>query len=166
MTWFDYAVLAIVGLSVLFSVIHGFVRELLALASWVVAFLAAQFFVTDAAPFLPFVTSPSLRLLVAFCVVFVAVLVAMSLLAIVLSGLVKKAGLGAADRLLGAIFGFMRGAAIVMLVVLMAGLTSLPKQPAWQHAILSPPLETLANMIKVWLPNDLSKHIHYGQVTG
>ena len=48
-----------------------------------------------------------------------------------------------------------------MLVVLLAGLTMLPRQPAWRHAMFSAPLEALANVIKVWLPYDFSRHVNY-----
>ena len=163
MTWFDYAVLAIVGISVLLSIIHGFVRELLALASWIVAFLAAQNYAADFAPLLPAaITSGSGRLLVAFLAVFLVVLLAMTLAANLLSRLFRAAWLGLADRALGAVFGLLRGFAIVMVVVLLAGLTALPRQPVWREAMLSAPLETLANAIKVWLPYDLSQYIKYG----
>jgi membrane protein required for colicin V production len=56
---------------------------------------------------------------------------------------------------------FARGMAIVIVVALLAGFTTLPRQQAWRHAMSSAPLEALANMIKVWLPYDLSKHINY-----
>ena len=163
MTWFDYAVLAIVGISVLLSIIHGFVRELLALASWIVAFLAAQNYAADVVALLPAaLTSGSLRLLAAFLGIFLTVLLAMTLAANLLSRLFRGAGLGPVDRALGAVFGLVRGIAIVMVVVLLAGLTALPRQPVWQDAMLSAPLEALANAIKVWLPRDLSQHINYG----
>ena len=163
MTGFDYAVLAIVGISVLLSIIHGFVRELLALASWIVAFLAAQNYAADFAPLLPAaITGWAGRLLVAFLAVFLVVLLAMTLAANLLSRLFRAAGLGLADRALGAVFGLVRGFAIVMVVVLLAGLTALPRQPMWREAMLSAPLEALANAVKGWLPYDLSKHINYG----
>ena len=163
MTGFDYAVLAIVGISVLLSIIHGFVRELLALASWIVAFLAAQNYAADFSPLLPAaITSGSLRLLAAFLALFLTVLLAMTLVAMLVSRLFRSAGLGLADRALGAVFGLVRGFAIVMVVVLLAGLTALPQQPVWREAMLSAPLETLANAIKVWLPYDLSQYIKYG----
>jgi membrane protein required for colicin V production len=163
MTWFDYAVIAIVGISILLSIIHGLVREILSLASWIVAFVMAQLFAADVAPLLPAALAhPSLRLLAGFLCVFLAVLVVMTLLAIAVSGLVRTAGLGLADRALGAVFGLVRGLAIVMIAVLLAGLTALPRQAAWRHAILSEPLVTLANWVKVWLPEDMAKHINYG----
>src|SRR3990172_875312 len=159
MTGFDYAVLAIVGISVLLSIIHGFVRELLALASWIVAFLAAQNYAADFSPLLPAaVTSGPVRILVAFLSIFLVVLLAMTLAANLLSRLFRAAGLGLADRALGAVFGLLRGFAIVMVVVLLAGLTALPRQPVWREAMLSAPLEALAGAIKIWLPYDLSKH--------
>lgn len=162
MTWIDYAVLAIIGISVLLSIIHGFVRELLALASWIVAFVVAQTFATHVAPLLPTALSnPSLRLLVGFLCVFLAVLMVMTLVAFLVSKLIKSAGLGVADRMLGAVFGLVRGLVIVMVAVLLAGLTSLPRQPAWRHAMVSAPLVVVANVIKGWLPYELSKHINY-----
>jgi membrane protein required for colicin V production len=163
MTWIDYAVIAIVGISILLSVIHGLVREILSLASWVVAFVVAQMFAPEVAPLLPAaLANPSLRLLAGFLCVFLAVLLAMTLLAIALSGLIKSAGLSFADRALGAVFGLVRGLAIVMIAVLLAGLTTLPRQPAWRHAVFSEPLVILANWVKVWLPDDMAKHINYG----
>lgn len=163
MTWFDYAVIAIVGISILLSIIHGLVREILSLASWVVAFVVAEIFAAEVAPLLPAaLANPSLRLLAGFLCVFFVVLVAMTLLAIALSSLIKTAGLGFADRALGAVFGLVRGLAIVMIAVLLAGLTALPKQPVWRHAVFSEPLVILANWVKVWLPDEMAKHINYG----
>jgi membrane protein required for colicin V production len=49
-----------------------------------------------------------------------------------------------------------------MIAVLLAGLTALPRQPAWRHAMFSAPLVTSANWVKVWLPDDMAKHINYG----
>jgi membrane protein required for colicin V production len=163
MTWIDYAVMAIIGVSILLSIMHGFVRELLSLAGWVVAFLVAQYFAATVAAMLPAaIPNDSLRLLAAFLAVFLSVLLAATLLAIALSSLIKRAGLGATDRLLGAVFGLIRGVAVVTVVVLLAGLTTLPHTPAWRQAMTSAPLEALAKTIKVWLPYDLSKHINYG----
>jgi membrane protein required for colicin V production len=162
MTWIDYAVLTIVGISVLLSVLHGFVRELLALAAWITAFVVAQLFAVDMAAMLPRVLSnPSLRVLVGFLCVFLVVLLTMTLIAILVSKLIRSAGLGAVDRMLGALFGMVRGLVIVMVAVLLAGLTSLPRQPAWRHAMVSAPLVALAKVIKGWLPYELSKHINY-----
>jgi membrane protein required for colicin V production len=162
MTLVDIAVAVIVGLSVLLSLIRGLVREVLALAAWVVAFLSANLLAAPVAPWLPdVIPSEELKLMAGFICVFVAVLIAMSVLAILASKLVKSAGLGVEDRLLGGAFGLARGMLVVMVIVLLAGLTSLPRQAVWRNAVLSGPLETLAVHSKAWLPADLAQRITY-----
>lgn len=162
MTLFDLAVVVIVGLSVLLSLIRGLVREVLALAAWVVAFLAANVLAGEVAPWLPdAIPTEALRLLAGFVMVFVVVLIAVSALAILASKLVKSAGLGVEDRVLGGVFGLARGMLVVMILVLLAGLTSLPRQPVWRNAVLSDPLVVFAGSIKTWLPADLSQRITY-----
>jgi len=90
MTIFDYAVLIIVGLSVLLSMMRGFVREILALASWVIAFFVAKMYVLELAPLLPnAIPNASLRYLAAFIILFLATLLICSLLAIALSQIFK-----------------------------------------------------------------------------
>jgi len=162
MTVFDYVVIAIVGFSILLSVIRGLVREVLALLAWVVAFLAANFFAGPLATLLPDeMSNVEVRLLVGFGAAFVLVLLSMSLLAMFASKLVKNAGLGMEDRMLGGFFGLARGMLVVMVLVLLAGLTSLPRQPVWREAMLSKPLESFAGRVKPWLPGGLSQRITY-----
>ncbi|MDB5905535.1 MAG: Colicin production protein [Betaproteobacteria bacterium] len=162
MTLFDYTVLVIVGSSVLISVMRGFTREALSLAGWVIAFFAAYALSGVVAEwFAPLITDGSLRALAAFVAVFVVTLILMSLLAMALSRALQKAGLGLEDRLLGGFFGFARGMVIVLVLVLVSGLTALPRQPAWSNAMLSPPLEALAGAMKPWLPQAVSRYLSY-----
>jgi membrane protein required for colicin V production len=162
MTLFDYVVLTIVGASVAVSVMRGFAREVLALAGWVVAFVVANALSgAVAGSFTSVISDGSLRALTAFVAVFVMTLIAASLLAMGVSRLLKSAGLGLEDRLLGSVFGLARGVLIVMVMVLLAGLTALPRQPAWSDAMLSPPLEAFARVIKPWLTQAVSRYISY-----
>lgn len=162
MTLVDLAVIAIVALSVLLSVIRGLVREVLALAAWVVAFLAANALAGAVAPWMPeALGTEELRLLAGFLCVFLGVLIAMSVLAMLASKLVKSAGLGLEDRLLGAAFGFVRGLLVVVILVLLAGLTSLPRLAVWRNAVLSGPLVAYAGIVKGWLPAELAQRITY-----
>ncbi len=162
MTVFDYTVILIIVLSVALSIIRGAVREVLSLAAWVLAFWAAQTFTVEFAALLPeTLSNPSLRLMTGFALVFLTVLVVMSLVAILCSKLVKASGLSVADRSLGAVFGLARGFLMVLILVLLGGLTSLPKQSTWKDALFSPQLERVATYVKTWLPESLSKHIKY-----
>ena len=162
MTIFDYAVLAILVLSILLSVVRGVVRELLSLAGWIIAFMVASSFAAAFAPMLPSaIVGDQFRSVLAFASIFLSALLAMGLLTMLISALVKTAGLGFADRFMGSLFGFARGLLVVLLAVLAAGLTTVPQEPFWKKATLSAPLETVAMMILPWLPQDLSRHISY-----
>lgn len=162
MTSFDYAVLGIIGISVVLSLMRGFVRELIGLSSWVIAAWAAKSYAVDVAVMLPAtVPGPGLRLVAAFIAVFFGILVIASLLAIAISELFKQVGLGWVDRALGAIFGFARGVLIVGVVVMLGGMTSLPKDPRWRNAMFSAPLEAMVMACRTWLPAEMVKHIKY-----
>ena len=162
MTAFDYAVLIIIGSSVLVSVVRGFTREALSLLGWVLAFLLANALSGVVSEwFAPVIGDGSLRVLAAFVVVFVVTLIVASVAAMAVSRLLRNAGLGLEDRLLGGFFGFARGVLIVLVLVLVSGLTALPRQPAWSDAMLSPPLEALAAGMKPWLPQTLASYLSY-----
>jgi membrane protein required for colicin V production len=151
-----------VGTSIALGVLRGLVREVLALVAWVAAFLLSNFLAPEVAKLLPQgMGSEEIRLLVSYVVVFIIVLVALSVLAILASKLVKVIGLGASDHVVGGIFGLVRGVLVVMILVLLAGLTALPRQSAWRDAALRGPLEAVAGYVKTWLPVDLSKRIKY-----
>jgi membrane protein required for colicin V production len=159
---FDYAVLAIIGFSVLLGVLRGFVREVIALASWVVAFVVASYYGGAVAPLLARqIPDENWRVLAAVVAVFFVVLVAMNILAMLASKLIKSAGLGLEDRFFGSLFGLLRGVMVVLALVLGAGLTVLPRQPVWKDAMLAAPLEKLAVFVKQWLPQDWAKNISY-----
>lgn len=162
LTAFDYAVLGIVGLSVIVSIWRGLVREVMALLSWVVAFFVAQAYADRFALWLPnAIASPSIRLLIAFVLVFLLVLIVAALVSLVISKLVRSVGLGPIDRSVGAIFGLLRGILAVLILVLLCGLTSVPRHPVWREAMLSPPLEAIAISVAPMLPQELSRRISY-----
>ncbi|MEO8418204.1 MAG: CvpA family protein [Methylophilaceae bacterium] len=162
MTSFDYAVLAVAGLSILLSMMRGFVRETLSLAGWVAAFFVAKIYTLELAPLLPqAIPSEPLRFLAAFLILFLATLLVTSLLAIALSQIFKQMGLSWLDRFLGAFFGLARGLVIVCVLVLLAGLTSLPQDVRWRNAMFSAPLEAMVMNVLSWFPRDIAKHVKY-----
>ena len=164
MTLFDYAVLAITGFSVVLGVTRGFTREVIALASWVVAvFMASAYGGEAASLFAGQIANAGWRALTGFVTVFFVTLMVRSLIDLFVSRLIKSAGLGVEDRVLGGFFGFARGLLVVMVLVLLAGLTGLPRQTVWKDAMLAAPLEKLAVMVKEWLPEGWgwAKHISY-----
>ena len=161
MTWFDYAVIASVGLSVLLAVIRGAVREIAALAGWAAALILSGLFAQELAQWLPIALSPMLKAVIAYLVIFLGVLLLSGLAGVLLAKLFRAAGLGFTDRAVGALFGLVRGVLIVFVAVMLAGLTSLPREPFWREAALSGPIETAVLAAKPALPKDLAQRFRY-----
>ena len=161
MTWFDYAVIAILGLSMLLAAYRGVVREITALAGWAAALILSTLFAQELAQLLPASLSHLLRVIIAYVVIFLGALLLSGLIGMVLAKLFHAAGLGFTDRAVGALFGLLRGAVIVFVGVMFAGLTELPKEPFWREAALSGPVETAVLAAKPALPKDLAQRIRY-----
>ena len=162
MTIFDYAILVIIGLSIILSVMRGIVAEVLSIVSWVAAFYVAKTYTSEMLPMMPLdIPTESLRVLAAFLVLFLATLLVATLLAIALSAILKKFGLGWLNRLLGALFGIVRGLLIVCIIVFLAGLTDIPKDARWRNAMFSAPIEAMVINMLPWLPESIAKHVKY-----
>lgn len=162
MTAFDYAVLGVVAASAALGFWRGVVSEVLALVAWVAAFVAARTWAgAVGASFDGTVAEPVLRYAVGFLIVLIGVLALFAAGRLLLSALLRAAGLGLADRILGAGFGVARGLLIVLAAVLVAGMTALPKSQWWRDARLAPPLETAVIAAKPWLPEQMGGRIHY-----
>lgn len=160
MTGFDYAVIVVLLGSLALGVWRGLTRELLSLAGWPIAFLASRFLAPGLAPMMP--GESTLRLVLAYIVVFIAALIVWTLLVLLFSRLVKAVGLGGLDRVMGGVFGLLRGVLIVLALVWLAGLTRIPEQPFWRTASLSRSAEDVALWTRGWLPDGVSQRIHYG----
>ena len=162
MTAFDYVVIGIVGLSLLFGLWRGVVGEIIALIAWVLAIFAALEFGGQVGQMVfAGITDPAMRLLAGCVLIFVGVLVAMSLVRMAVRSMVKALGLSVSDRLLGMVFGLLRGVLVTMVLVGLGGMTAVPKQAWWRDAMLAPPLETAVLAVKPWLPDDLAKRIRF-----
>lgn len=162
MTWVDYAVLAVLGVSAMLGLWRGFVREVLALVGWIVAGVIAVLFAPHIAAVMPIdFATPLVRHLLGAAVIFVLVLVVAALAGALLSKLVRAVGLGPLDRTLGGMFGFVRGGVIVLIAVLLVGMTTFPRESAWRDALLKGPLETVALMARGYLPEAIAARIRY-----
>ena len=162
MTVFDYAVLAVILLSVGLGVWRGVVSEILALVAWVAAFFAARAEAATVAPWLAQqIAEPGLRMAAAYALVCLGVLLLFWIGRMLLSLMLKAVGLGLLDRLLGACFGVLRGLVVVVAAVMVGGMTPLPATVWWRDAMFSPPLETAVIAIKPRLPADVAKRIRF-----
>jgi membrane protein required for colicin V production len=70
-------------------------------------------------------------------------------------------GLAGLDRALGALFGVARGALVILAATLLAGLSSLPREPAWRDSLCGAPLAQAALALKPWLPQSFAARLRY-----
>jgi len=161
MTGFDFLALAILLVSLLFGLWRGLVYEVLSLLGWPIAFVLSKLYAGHIAPMMPG-EQETIRITLAYAVVFIAALIVWGVLAWLVSKLVKAVGLGWLDRLLGGLFGVLRGVLVVLVLVWLAGLTQIPEQPFWRAARTSKAAEDVALLAKVWLPENIARRIHYG----
>ncbi len=160
--WVDYVIVGIILLSALISLVRGFVREALSLAVWVLAFWVSwTFFRELALYFEQWISVPSMRLGVAFVLLLVATLVLGGLVNYLVGQLVKKTGLTGTDRMIGMFFGIARGAVLVAIVVLLAGLTAIPSDPWWHESVLISYFQDLAIWLRDLLPPDIADKFKY-----
>ncbi|MBL6734788.1 MAG: CvpA family protein [Shewanellaceae bacterium] len=139
MNWIDYSILVMIALSVVMSLMRGFVRESLSLLIWLFAFIVSSRFYTVLTPYLTFDAEPLIKNGVAIAIIFVATLFCGALLNFLIGQLVVKTGLSSTDRLLGAIFGLLRGVLIVAaLLFFLDAFTALQQSHWWQESTLIP----------------------------
>ena len=161
MTGFDFAVMAILLVSLLLGLWRGLVYEALSLAGWPVAFVLSRLLAGEIAPMLPLMQEAA-RIALAHAVVFIAALAAWAILVRLFAKLVRAIGLGWLDRVLGGLFGALRGVLVVLALVWLAGLTAIPEQPIWRAAQTSKAAEDVALLTKAWLPDSIAQRIRYG----
>ena len=156
----DWILLAVLGLSFLLGLWRGIVQEVLSLLGWVAAFYVSQMYAPLAAAWLPMEgSSQMLRYAAGFVVVFVAVLVATVLVSWVIKKLISAVGLGPLDRLLGSLFGLMRGVVILLAVTVFVGMTPMRDTDAWKQAQGAQWLQQFLHVLKPVLPADFGKYL-------
>ncbi len=162
MTWLDIAIVGVLAVSVVWGIWRGFIREVISLAGWVLAFLAANAVAGPLGDALPTsISSPEVRVLVAFLVVFIFTLSLATLAGVLLSRLLKAAGLGGLDRTLGGLFGLARGVVILLALTIAAGLTAAPRHALWKESVGAGMLKRTVLQLKPWLPPRLADRLRY-----
>lgn len=138
LNWADWVILSIIVVSCLFGLMRGLIKEALSVANWVVALLIAVTFRDQLASLLVGqIETHSLRQLVAFGTLFVATLLVGALVNYLIGELVKITGLSSTDRILGMVFGLMRGFLVVMAILLLIPpLISIDQDRWWSESLL------------------------------
>ncbi|KOR28242.1 hypothetical protein TI03_05155, partial [Achromatium sp. WMS1] len=159
MTWVDYIFIGIVSISAIAGLARGFMREVISLFTWLLAlWIAWQYFRLLANHIQPWIESPAIRSSIAFFILFFVTLILGGTIGMALGRLIDQSMYSFMDQFFGVIFGFARGALIVLIMALLGGLTTLPREPWWQESRLLIPMQQIATKLVIdWLPPDISR---------
>ena len=145
--------LGVVAFSAIVGIWRGFTFELLSLAGWFAAYVAARWLQPWAAAELPIGEKGSLlNHGAAFACVFIVALIAWGFIARGISVLVKKTPLSPVDRLFGAAFGVLRAGIVLLVFATAIGYTPAARSPAWRESTGAAILEAALKALLPLLP--------------
>lgn len=145
----DYIIIAIVVVSAVTGLVQGFLREVCALVTWVLAVWLAWKF----GPLLEPHLGGALRqapfgLWAGRGIVFIAVLVVGGIIGAIVNHYVRLSIFSGMDRFLGFVLGLLRGAVIVGVIMVLAQQVKLDGEAWWRKSSLLPHLQPIANMLR------------------
>ena len=139
---------------------RGLVYEVLSLLNWIAAFILAQWLAPDVAQKIPLSgASELIRFAAAFVLVFVLIIFAGGLVALLVKKLLVKVGLGAPDRALGALFGLLRGVFLLLSATVVVSMTPLKDSGAWKESIGAGLTAAALQGLKPVLPHEFGKYL-------
>ncbi len=161
MIWIDFVITGLALLCVLMGAWRGFSHEIFAIFSWISAITIGLNFDKDFVRFAPSIgDKPATQLagsFIALCLISLALAAAI--------GFLLKQGndksVGFFSRLGGLIMGGVRSLITITILVMLAGLTSLPKDPWWQESKLLPPFQLLAVGLRDHVSSGIAGYINY-----
>ena len=156
----DWIFAAVMGASMLLGAWRGLVFEVLSVLSWIAAFVLAQWFAPDLAVRLPMGgAGESIRYAAGFVLVFIAAVFAGGMLAFLMAKLIASVGLRPIDRLLGAVFGALRGVVLLLAATVVVGMTPLKDSVEWRASLGAHTAQAVLAAMKPVLPQEFVKHL-------
>jgi membrane protein required for colicin V production len=159
MNLFDWFLIAILAYSTILAFVRGIILELFSLGGLIAGILIASWNYNHLSVYLErLIVTPSIAEIVSFALLIIGVMVLSALLGKYLSHTVHAIGLGFFDRMLGAVFGFVRGC-LLGVAILMAIAAFLP-HPNWiKNSQLSSYFLAGAHAVSFVVPYDLQQRI-------
>ena len=157
MTALDGLVIVVILFSAFLAMVRGFSREVLSLASWVIAAIAAVLLYKNLLPFVEaYLSNKTIALIASLAIIFVIVFIIVSIITMKIADVIIDSRIGALDRTVGFIFGIVRGLFIMVIAMLLVNQLIKPEDQApWlKDAKTKPMLDSMSNKIWDLLPKD------------
>lgn len=161
MSSFDIVILVLLTLFGGIGALRGTIRELMSLGVWFIAILCGWLFADAVATWFDMIDDAETRRLLAFVVVVIAMLFMLTIAAFVLRVLLPRPMPDLKSRILGGVLGGLRGAVVVVALLLLAGLTSLPRNDSWRESSLVGVFLPMAKQMLEWLPSPVARQFRY-----
>lgn len=155
----DLIFAAVIVLSVLVGLWRGLVFEVLSVAGWVLAYFVAQRYAAEVSAMLPLKGwSDPIPFAVGFGLVLVAVVFVAALVTSIIKRLVATIGLRPIDRVMGGLFGVLRGAVLMLAFAWMISLTPYKDEAWWTSSLSAPGLVTGLAALKGTMPPEIAMY--------
>jgi len=165
MAWVDWAILIVLSVSILGGLAQGFFRSACSLGGLILGLLLAAWNYSHVAlMFLPMVRIEPIGNTLAFLLIVIVVTAVANLAGTLISKTVHKMGLGCLDRLAGAAFGFLQGALLITLCILVI-VAFFPKTHLLSDARLPPFFFGACHLSTHMSPAELAERVRDGLST-
>jgi len=161
MSSFDSLILGLLALFAGLGALRGGLREALSLAVWLLAVLCGWLFADPVSGWFDVIDDHELRLLLAFLALAIGTLALLTLGVFVLRLLLPRPAPKLTSRALGGLLGGLRGAIVVVVLMLLAGLTSVPKKDGWHDSLLVELFLPVVQQLRDMLPAPVARQFRY-----
>lgn len=169
-TIIDAVIIAIIAISVVVAFFRGFISEALSLVVWVLAFIGAVMYYQDVGKMLPNIFGGNLDSLnsedsifsdlISFAITFIGLLILLGLVNLLITFILRRLSISWPDRLLGAVFGLLRGMFIVAIISLFVIESPLKETEYWEKAKLSNMATSWAGTLSSFIPENFLESIN------
>lgn len=155
LNFIDYIIIGVMALSIILGLLHGFLRSLISVGIWIGAFIIAAHYGPHLATTFSLITNnPDTQLWLSYGVIFICAVVIGFVIKLILNLILTAGeGVGIVDRFVGAIFGCIRGAILVVLFLWFALLVGVNQNPAFQQSQLTPFFAGLLTDLENYFPS-------------
>lgn len=158
----DLIIISLILLSALIGVMRGLIKESITLVSWTVATVLALNFSEPLSSYITFVNNPGIRTIIAFIIIAVSSLFLGAIVNVLVGGLVRKTPFSVLDRMLGSLFGLVRGGLFVGILILLGGLVPhMTEEKWWKQSTSISHFQGLSFWLKERLPEEIAQAFYF-----